>query len=458
MTYTFDAAGKRTGDKKTKMINGKEVEVRVRTLDEDGKAAEEIQKDENGKTTKKIKYNKNGSYASTTENGKTKIYDYDAYGLAQLVTEYDENDIGEDGKPKAGTEAISTTKYTDGIKTITTKKNGDKTFYKGGEIKTEIQGDKAYVYTRNSDGTKVKTTYNASDIDDKGDVKPGAKPSNSVNADESEKEKPDATSGASSSPNYSSATPADNDWGVFIDKGFDKDPSRLAGRKNVVIDGQDNSAETIKKIKANGTKVYSYLNIGSIENTREDYYNKYKKYALGNYDNWPDEKWMNVSKKEWQDFIVDNLAEKLLKKGCDGFWLDNLDVYEEYHKDEIYDGLVNIVTRLKEKGVPIYVNGGNKFVSRLIKEGKADLIDGVMQEEVFTQITDYDDNKSKKQDSGTQKEHLAYLERCKKAGIDVSVLEYTKDESLRKKIIAECKKLGIRYHVSKTVMLEYQKI
>ena len=249
--------------------------------------------------------------------------------------------------------------------------------------------------------------------------------------------------------------PSDTDWGVYIgDTPGSGDVSRVSNKSNIVIDGLDTSASTISKIRAQGTKVYSYLDVGSIENYRP-YYSKFKKYALGNYDNWPDEKWMDVSNKDWQDYVVDTLVETIRKKGCDGLWLDNTDVYEEYHREGIYQGLLNILTRIKAKGIPVFINGGNEFVTRLIKENKAYLVDGVMQEEVYTEIKDYDHDKFAKQNSSTRRHHEAYLERVKKAGIIPAVLEYTDDPKLKEEIIKECKKKekGYRYYISSTVNL-----
>lgn len=96
----------------------------------------------------------------------------------------------------------------------------------------------------------------------------------------------------------------------------------------------------IRKLHADGTKVYSYLNIGSVENFRP-YYKTYEHLAIGDYENWEEEKWVNVADKDWQEFM-DTLAGKLKKKGVDGFFIDNCDVYDYAHKKDIFDGLTVI--------------------------------------------------------------------------------------------------------------------
>ena len=61
-----------------------------------------------------------------------------------------------------------------------------------------------------------------------------------------------------------------------------------------MIDAQYFSKKDIRKLHADGTKVYSYLNIGSVENFRP-YYKTYEHLAIGDYENWEEEKWINVA-------------------------------------------------------------------------------------------------------------------------------------------------------------------
>ena len=46
-------------------------------------------------------------------------------------------------------------------------------------------------------------------------------------------------------------------------------------------------------------KVYTYLNVGSLEDFR-DYYKEYEHLTIGAYENWDEEKWIDVSDKDWQ--------------------------------------------------------------------------------------------------------------------------------------------------------------
>lgn len=95
-------------------------------------------------------------------------------------------------------------------------------------------------------------------------------------------------------------------YGVFLNADRTAVP-KLKNYETVVIDAQYFSKKDIRKLHADGTKVYSYLNIGSVENFRP-YYKTYEHLAIGDYENWEKEKWVNVADKDWQEFM-DTLAE-----------------------------------------------------------------------------------------------------------------------------------------------------
>ena len=114
----------------------------------------------------------------------------------------------------------------------------------------------------------------------------------------------------------------DHSYGVFLGVN-PEEIGKLAGYQTVVIDAQYFTQEEIARLQQNGTSVYTYLNIGSIETFR-DGYDSVQDYILSPYDNWTDEYWVDVSRPEWQTFVSDE-AKSLAEKGVDGFFLDNAD-------------------------------------------------------------------------------------------------------------------------------------
>lgn len=112
--------------------------------------------------------------------------------------------------------------------------------------------------------------------------------------------------------NFSKKTALTKSYGVF--PGLErKDKNRLKGYKTVVIDAEYFTSADIARMHKSGQKVYSYLNVGSLE-TYRSYYKKFKSITIGRYENWPDEYWIDVSKASWQKYVVNTLAKKLVQK------------------------------------------------------------------------------------------------------------------------------------------------
>ena len=108
----------------------------------------------------------------------------------------------------------------------------------------------------------------------------------------------------------------------------------------LVIDAEYFSQNDIARLRENGIhEIYSYINIGSIESFRS-YDTDFEKYTLGAYENWPEEKWIDVSAPEWQACTASRV-DALVQKDVDGFFVDNTDVYYNYPQESIYDGILD---------------------------------------------------------------------------------------------------------------------
>ena len=242
------------------------------------------------------------------------------------------------------------------------------------------------------------------------------------------------------------------DYGVFLSLDA-SDMDRITEYQTVVIDAQYFSKKDIAYLKKQGCTVYSYINIGAIENFRE-YYDEYSNLALGDYENWEEEKWVDVSSTVWQNFLV-SLEEELLDKSIDGFFVDNCDVYYVYHTDDVFEGLTTILEHLMEYGKPVIINGGDTYVMEYeTREGSIQrIMTGVNQECVFSRIN------FKKGSFSAQKKidreyFQDYIETCDRQGCDVYLIEYTTDCKLRRKIKKYCKKKGFHYYISDSIELD----
>ena len=244
------------------------------------------------------------------------------------------------------------------------------------------------------------------------------------------------------------------DFGVFIGAG----PEKINEMKNystVVIDANFYTEDEIDKIQSGGTKVYSYLNIGSIEDFRP-YYDEFKSYTLAPYENWPEEHWIDVSVPQWQDYVVFTLAENLMNTGIDGFFIDNVDVYYKYHTDEMFNGVANILKCIKSNynNVPIIINGGYEFVKTAISRDVSllDMFNGINHESVYSHIN-FDNDTFETNTLESRNFYLDYFKQIQPYGIDVYIIEYTHSEDLMTQYQKYYNSQGYHFYTSKSIEL-----
>lgn len=241
-------------------------------------------------------------------------------------------------------------------------------------------------------------------------------------------------------------------YGVFLSVSPD-DGIDFTGYTTVVIDADNFTKEQISEIKAGGTRVFSYLNVGSVESFRS-YYNDFVGITLGVYVNWEEERWVDVSQSAWQEHIA-VLANEFAGKGVDGFYIDNCDVYCEYNTTDIFDGLAVILKSVKKTGLECMMNCGDEFYEMCERRGLdiRDYIDSVNQEEVFSLI-DFGKGRLIKQKTDDHRHFKSYIEKAAKAGLKIYLLEYTTDEGLCVRIGNYCKKMNFEYYISDSVELD----
>lgn len=244
----------------------------------------------------------------------------------------------------------------------------------------------------------------------------------------------------------------EGEFGVYIGA----DPEDLAGRDlsdTIVIDAQYYTEKDIADLKADGHTVYTYINLGSVESFR-DYYKEYEPITLGPYENWEDERWVDVSDLRWQAFISAK-ADELISKGIDGFFVDNCDAYYNFPSDDIFEGVSAILTNFKEKDVYVMVNGGDTFVREYLKRYRNldEILDGVNQECVYTSI-DWE-NKSFLVNNPEEREYfLEYLRLVMDAGKDPYAIEYTTDARIASKARELAASSGYTVYIAPSISLE----
>lgn len=242
------------------------------------------------------------------------------------------------------------------------------------------------------------------------------------------------------------------DYGVFLNVD-DSSLERLEMYETIVIDAQYFTKKDIEQLHENGTTVYTYLNIGSIENFRE-YYTAYEKLAIGSYEHWDEEKWVDAASPDWQRFIM-QLARELYEKDVDGFFIDNCDVYYYAPRKNIFDGLTVILQYIMTLGKEVIINGGDTYVTEYKERyGTIDpIMTGVNQETVWSHI-DFAKGTFNEQNREEREYFCGYLESCKADGMEVYLLEYTTNRKLIRKIEKYCRKQGFHFYISDSLELE----
>ena len=246
--------------------------------------------------------------------------------------------------------------------------------------------------------------------------------------------------------------PQNTDYGVFLSVTDDIDS--LSAYDTVVIDAQYFDKAEIDAFRAAGHTVYSYINVGSIENFR-DYYSEYRNLTLGEYENWDEEFWIDVSDSRWQDFMIKEMIPSLLEKDIDGFFVDNCDVYYQYPEEQILDGLTVIMRSLVDTGKAVLINGGDTYLDAYCSGSGQwnDVITGINQETVFSKIL-WDQDCF---DTAAQEDRAYfqdYIERYAAKGADIYLLEYTRDNNLTREIREYCRKNRFHYYISDSLELD----
>lgn len=139
----------------------------------------------------------------------------------------------------------------------------------------------------------------------------------------------------------------------------------------IVIEPEDYTSAEVKALKASGATILAYLSAGSVSDERA-YYSQLKPYTLKKLDDWPHERYLDLRHPEVRDWLQ-NQALAFKKMGFDGYWIDNLDVYEEYRFTEMFQGITSALMAVKAVGGYIMVNGGIAYVSDLIAPHKVQL-------------------------------------------------------------------------------------
>ena len=139
----------------------------------------------------------------------------------------------------------------------------------------------------------------------------------------------------------------------------------------IAIEPEDYTAAEVAALKQHA-KVLAYLSVGSVSDERP-YYKELKPYTLRKLDDWPYERYLDLRQPAVR-YWLQKRARDLKRRGFDGFWLDNLDVYEEYRSTDMFNAMTLTLHAIKALGGYVMVNGGMIYLTDMMIPHKVQIV------------------------------------------------------------------------------------
>lgn len=140
----------------------------------------------------------------------------------------------------------------------------------------------------------------------------------------------------------------------------------------VAIEPEDYTMAEVKALKKAGGQVLAYLSVGSVSDEQPNYYKALKPYQLKRLEDWPHERYIDLRRPEVREWCQKQ-AKMHKGAGYDGWWLDNIDVYEEYKSTAMFNAIVSTLRAIKAVGGYVMINGGSAFLTDLLIPHKVQL-------------------------------------------------------------------------------------
>lgn len=195
---------------------------------------------------------------------------------------------------------------------------------------------------------------------------------------------------------------------------YDKKPADIAKLGNfdlAIVQPYTLNAKQIATLHEGGTRAVAYMTIGELD-PKSPYTSRVKpEWVLGENKNWGS-KYIDANQEGWQNIVMEE-AERLIKMGYDGFFLDTLDTAELFTTTK--PGMIKIVEMLRAK-YPDAVIVQNRGFSLLA--ATAPIIDAVMFEN-YSSMYNFDTKKY-----GEISGDPSYVNDYYKRGLVILALDY----------------------------------
>ncbi len=134
----------------------------------------------------------------------------------------------------------------------------------------------------------------------------------------------------------------------------DKPPlNELAMFPQVVVEPRYIDEQAMRRLKRAGSAVFAYVSVGELRRDRPWYADVGESWQLGENSAW-NSVVMDLSNRQWQDFVLERLVSPLVRRGFSGVFLDTLDSYRlqvsaESGRRAQRQGLVELILRMHRR-------------------------------------------------------------------------------------------------------------
>lgn len=190
----------------------------------------------------------------------------------------------------------------------------------------------------------------------------------------------------------------------------------------VVVDGEEASREQISFLQQSGAIVLAYLSVGTIEIGR-GWYSKVSKYKLDLWGDWG-EYYADVSKNGYRRIIDSYVAPRILRKGFDGLFLDNVDMIIT-HRNQTH-GMKLLVKALSKRvhrnEKLLFTQNGDRVISKFTRH-----LDGWNRED-FTSTYSFDSKSYIAVDEEEHSQIAEVIQRLSAKGLLITTTDYVSSE------------------------------
>ena len=189
----------------------------------------------------------------------------------------------------------------------------------------------------------------------------------------------------------------------------------------VVVDGEGVTAAQVTRLRRGGRIVLGYLSVGTVEDYRS-WYPRARRFAMEPYDDWPGERFADTSAPGYRTLIAGSVAPRMLAKGLDGLFLDNVDMVREHPAQRA--GMFTLVRSLRAvldagRRRYLFAQNGEDVIGPVLPA-----LDGWNREDVSTRY-DFDAARYGLAPAAERRAAVAALRRIGRRGLLVTATDYT---------------------------------